>query len=124
MPPITRAPSCSTTTLIQAATAKKRAERGRQRDACPAPTRIDSGMRKALGRLGLAEAQHDHRQVRDRERDHRAEGEHAGEELHVVRQRQREARSRPAMPIATYGVPRRGCSRPAALGIWRFVASE
>ena len=25
--------------------------------------------------------------------------------------------------ITTYGVPRRGCSRPSALGIWRFVDS-
>ena len=29
-----------------------------------------------------------------------------------------------ASPISTYGVPRVGCSRPSALGIWRFVASQ
>ena len=33
--------------------------------------------------VGLAEAQHDHRQVGEREREHRAEGEDAGEELDV-----------------------------------------
>jgi hypothetical protein len=29
-----------------------------------------------------------------------------------------------AIVIATYGVPRCGCSRPTTLGIWRCVASE
>ena len=32
--------------------------------------------------------------------------------------------STPHTLIATHGVDRRGCSRPIALGIWRFVASE
>jgi hypothetical protein len=34
------------------------------------------------------------------------------------------AASRAAITITTTGVERRGCRRPMALGIWRFVASE
>ena len=99
-----RAPSCRTSTLIQPPTESDGAEHRRQRQMLPPRTRTESGTRNALGTVGLAEAQHDHRQVGDRERDHRPEGEDPGQELHVGGEAQRRRPAPRRSVMATYGV--------------------
>ena len=83
-----RAPSCSATTLIHTPTDSTRPKTAGNGTTAPR-TVTPKGTRNALGG-GLAEAEHDQRQVRDRESDHRPERERAGQELEVVRDRQAE----------------------------------
>ena len=92
-PPTIRAPSCRMITLIHAPSENRAPSDRRERHgALPEPERE----RQAEGAraAGLAEPQRDHRHVRDREREHRAEREDARQELHVVRQRQAEGDQR------------------------------
>ena len=93
--PMMRAPSWKSTTLSQTEHRQDNAEHRRQRHPRAADRHRQRHAERARP-VALAEAQDDHRQVGERERDHRAEGEHPGQELEVVRQWR--ARTRSARP--------------------------
>ena len=87
--PITRAPCVQRDHADPDRDGEDRAEDRRERHP-RAADRDREGHAEGARAVGLAEAQRDHGQVGERERDHRPVGEQAGEELHVVRQGQRE----------------------------------
>ena len=118
-----RRPGAGTTVTTNADRGAEAADHGEHRDVAPADLRVP-GRPVGPWEVGLGHPQADHREVGDRERQHRAERVEVAEERRLARERDRGSRSPPKTRIPIHGVRYFGCSCRSWSGSWRWMPIE